>query len=250
MEVREISKLTVEPYEFGAKLGLDFSGAKAHALFLAGLFAVVTLGIGLPLTREATLFVLEENNLVEMLTFIVFLAGGALGLKVFYRSLKSGESFLFTRFYFIFSAALIFIGMEEISWGQQLLGFDTPESFRRINEQGETTLHNIKGMSGNSEYLRLLFGIGGAIGVSLRAYEPLRKLAAPKFLLPWFLIIAGHSVVDIFNDIVPIERHFDALISELAELVELLIALAALFYIFGNLRNSYGGKSLPGENKF
>ncbi len=43
-----------------------------------------------------------------------------------------------------------FIGaLEEISWGQRLLGFQTPESLARVNLQGEATFHNI-GVAGTS----------------------------------------------------------------------------------------------------
>ena len=106
--------------------------------------------------------------------------------------------------------------MEEISWGQQFFGFETPESFRAMNDQGETTLHNIKGLSGNSEYLRLLYGICGAVGVLLYSYKPFHKIAAPVFLMPWFILIALHSKVDVYNDIVPIDKNFDAFISDMA----------------------------------
>ena len=32
---------------------------------------------------------------------------------------------------------------EEISWGQRILGIETPESLEGINDQGETNLHNL-----------------------------------------------------------------------------------------------------------
>ncbi|MBO6768460.1 MAG: hypothetical protein JJ901_09205 [Erythrobacter sp.] len=37
----------------------------------------------------------------------------------------------------------LFVGGEEISWGQRLFGFDTPEELAAINVQGEFTLHNV-----------------------------------------------------------------------------------------------------------
>jgi hypothetical protein len=242
--MKESTELDLNINQLGHSFDPDLTSAKTHLIFLIGLFAVVIAGIGLPLTREFTMLLLEENNLVEVLTFVIFLIGGGIGLKHSYRMIKAGENFLFPAFFIIFSAGLIFIGMEEISWGQQFFGFATPESFRAINDQQETTLHNINGMSGNSEYLRLFYGIGGAIGVLLMSYKPWRKIAVPLFLLPWFVLIAGHSVVDVFNDIVPIQKHFDALISELAELVEMLIAISATIFVYFHFRN----KSLP-ENE-
>lgn len=37
----------------------------------------------------------------------------------------------------------IFVGGEEISWGQRIFGFDTPERLAAINVQNEFTLHNV-----------------------------------------------------------------------------------------------------------
>ena len=38
--------------------------------------------------------------------------------------------------------AFYFFGLEEISWGQRIFGFDTPESIKTLNYQQETTIHN------------------------------------------------------------------------------------------------------------
>lgn len=38
----------------------------------------------------------------------------------------------------------VFGGGEEMSWGQRIFGFETPESLKEINRQDEVTLHNIR----------------------------------------------------------------------------------------------------------
>ncbi len=235
--MRESSRLNTNANNLEKSFNFDLTSASTNLYFLIGIFAITTIGIGLPFTREATIWILDENKLVEVLTFIFCLIAGGIGLYFSYQLVKNRESFFMTGFYFLFSMGFIFIGMEEVSWGQQFLGFETPESFREMNEQGETTLHNIKGLSGNSEYLRLFYGICGAIGVFLFSYKHFRKVAAPIFLLPWFILIALHSKVDIFNDIVPIHKNFDAYVSEMAELVEMLIACSALIYVYFKFKN-------------
>jgi hypothetical protein len=236
--MKEALRLNINTYQFGNTFDIDLNSVKTNLFFLIGIFSVFTIGIAMPYTRETTRWILDENKIVEVLTFVFFLFAGGLGLNYCRQLIKDGENLLILSFYFLFSVGLILIGMEEISWGQQFFGWATPESFRAINDQGETTLHNIKGMSGNSEYLRLIYGICGAIGVFLYSYKPFRKVAAPIFLLPWFLMIVGHSVVDVFNDIVPIDKNFDALISELAELVEMLIAMSALLFIYFKVKTN------------
>lgn len=45
--------------------------------------------------------------------------------------------------YGVAALASLFIAGEEISWGQRVLGFATPEGLDAINDQGETNIHNI-----------------------------------------------------------------------------------------------------------
>ncbi len=48
-------------------------------------------------------------------------------------------------FFLILLSIVMFIGFgEEISWGQRVFNFSTPESIRVINEQKEISLHNIR----------------------------------------------------------------------------------------------------------
>jgi len=53
-------------------------------------------------------------------------------------------------------AALSFlIAMEEISWGQHLLGFSTPMGYKEVNVQGETNLHNLVAQTRLDHYTRV-----------------------------------------------------------------------------------------------
>ncbi|MFQ5635680.1 MAG: hypothetical protein ACE5G3_10180, partial [Gammaproteobacteria bacterium] len=46
-------------------------------------------------------------------------------------------------FFVVLATALFYTVMEEISWGQRIFGFESPDVFRRYNLQRETNLHNI-----------------------------------------------------------------------------------------------------------
>jgi hypothetical protein len=47
----------------------------------------------------------------------------------------------------VLAALFLLVGGEEISWGQRLLGFGTPEELATVNVQGEFTVHNIYSIS-------------------------------------------------------------------------------------------------------
>lgn len=48
----------------------------------------------------------------------------------------------------IFAALLMFVSLEEISWGQRLFLISTPEWFQQHNVQGEINVHNLKPVQG------------------------------------------------------------------------------------------------------
>lgn len=47
----------------------------------------------------------------------------------------------------LIAAVVAFLALEEISWGQRMLGLSTPEALSRVNIQGELNLHNIESLN-------------------------------------------------------------------------------------------------------
>jgi hypothetical protein len=208
----------------------------APIVVLAGSFMLLLVKA----TRSGMLWMLEENHPVELLTFVCLLAGALLGLRLARALRARGVRSWIYGFYGVFAIGLFVIGMEEIAWGQALLGFETPEIFRSINRQSETTLHNIGALQGKSEWMRLTFGLGGVVGVLLFSRPRFAGIAAPPILLPWFLLIAAHAAVDAYNDVFPIQDRFDFMMQRTSEVVELMIAGAALLYVSLNFRRLLG----------
>jgi hypothetical protein len=190
----------------------------------------------LPGTRNVSLWMMNEYNPVELLTFIVLVAGGVAGLLLALKTKKCGEKSLVYGFYTLFSLGLLFVAMEEVAWGQALFEFETLEAWRSINLKGETTIHNLPGLNRHTEILRLTFGAGGLLGVWLSFYPSFRKIGVPALLLPWFIIITVHASVDLLNDFVTIQEQFDYLTNKASEFIELFIAISAYLYVRLNSR--------------
>jgi len=164
-----------------------------------------------PATRKVCLWLLREDHPIELLTFAVFLVGGVASILLAMKTRRSGEPRSTYRLYFVLSIVLFFIAMEEIAWGQYWFAYETPVFLQSINRQGELTFHNIRGLQGHSEVLRLIFGIGGLIGIWRSSCRPFRNTDVPAVLFPWFIVIAVHAAVDVFNDEVAIQEYFDYL---------------------------------------
>ncbi|MEZ4702636.1 MAG: hypothetical protein R2834_20045 [Rhodothermales bacterium] len=197
---------------------------------------IQALGIAVPATRKLALWMLLENRPVEMLTFVALFIGGLYSMVFAWKLRDTGEPILYRLFFLLFGVILLLIGMEEISWGQQFLRFDTPESWMNLNSQGETNLHNLPGLQGNSEYMRLGFGLAGLIGIALGRIPLFRPIATPALLFSWFLIISVHAGVDAYNDFHPIQEQFDYYMQRTSELVECMIGLAAFLYVWMHVR--------------
>ena len=182
-------------------------------------------------TRAFALLMSEENYPVELLTFALLLAGGIYGVRLAMAARRRALPATWTIFYLAFSACLLLIAMEEISWGQWFFHFHTPESIARINTQQEFNVHNLNGIGGKTEWLRLGFGVGGFIGIALGCVPAFRAVAASPKLWAWFLVITAFALGDVVTDYVGYGSRVAALFEAMREVVELLIAAAACLYL-------------------
>lgn len=67
-----------------------------------------------------------------------------------------------------------YVGGEEISWGQHIIQWNTPEYWAALNDQGETNLHNTSSWLDQKPRLILLIGVvmGGLIFPALQKFKP------------------------------------------------------------------------------
>ncbi len=82
---------------------------------------------------------ISEGSIVEWASFIILIASSLLLLKAAIRWENSGARWLL----FTGAAGIFIIGMEEMSWGQMIFNWETPELFNDYNVQHETGLHNL-----------------------------------------------------------------------------------------------------------
>ena len=97
----------------------------------------------------------QEDSPVETATAILLACAGAVLIVRVMRvreSLTRGALMLGV----LYGLAYIWAGGEEISWGQRLLGFESPEYFQENNDQQEFTLHNL--VIGDVKLDELIFG--------------------------------------------------------------------------------------------
>lgn len=84
--------------------------------------------------------------------------------------------------------SLLAIG-EELSWGQRIVGFETPE-IAGANRQGELTLHNDARVEEPARLALLLGGLYGLCGaLTIRRRTP---FVPPQVLVTFFAVVVGY----------------------------------------------------------
>jgi hypothetical protein len=101
----------------------------------------VVFGIVRLIDRSLYMRMAGEDNILERGTFALLLLAGVLALRIALRLRRSaGRGFWFFTLFFV----MCMLGaMEEISWGQRILGIESPEFFLEHSDQREINTHNV-----------------------------------------------------------------------------------------------------------
>ena len=213
---------------------------------------------------DMAVFLGKEDHVFEWLTAVCLLATGVF----FFLSFKK-----YRNFYFLLLAMVMFFGAgEEISWGQRIVGYETPESIKQANVQGEFTIHNLEIFNGKqfdkakrSGIQRLLemdmlfkifiFSFGILLPLAVWHIKPFSKfvqkikLPVPPVSIGIFFFISwlGRGVVLRFlHKPLPGEdpRKHWAMVNAASEYYEFQVAMVLLiigfFFYKNNLRNLMG----------
>jgi hypothetical protein len=174
-------------------------------------------------------YIASENGVVELLTPIALAPGIVFGILSLLKrqALPNISSRLWIA---LVTLGAIYMAGEEVSWGQWLFYWDTPEAFSEINDQNETNLHNTSAWLDQKPRLLLeLWALAGAIriwvldfrgrktdpGTTAYWFWPSRPLAWTGLLSA--LVMLPERVRDWWNIRLP--SPFDIRVTETQELV-------------------------------
>lgn len=220
----------------------------ARAVFWLPVLGAVAVAAAAANT-DLFLAVVREDGPVEWLQFAAFLATSVLLAVACRRLAIRGE---------IAAAVLIGVGAlgmfgiagEEISWGQRLLGLETPEALAQANHQGELNLHNVTTfpMQRVGNYLQLVLGGAGLILPWLtRVQRPwvtnrlLRLLSPPLFVSTGFGLLFAYRLVRFAWD------NQTRTVVKFGEWPELTFALGLAIAAFLLVRSLHGGRTAGAE---
>jgi hypothetical protein len=154
-----------------------------HALIMACVVAMVLL---FRYAYDYYSLISQEDHIVEWSTVVLYVPAALLGLRYALRRRRLFDGLI--------ALYCFFVGGEEFSWGQRLVGFKPPKLFLADNLQQEVSLHNFFGPSVHD----LIFSaavLGYGVVLPLLARRPRTRAlleragatAPPVRFVPWCL---------------------------------------------------------------
>jgi hypothetical protein len=84
-----------------------------------------------------------------------------------------------------YALLFLFVGGEEVSWGQRLIGLQTPDALMEINVQKEANLHNIDGIHQHVRKIGLLVVLTIAVIMPLtQRWVPTMRELYTRLMIP------------------------------------------------------------------
>ena len=183
-----VQRLRAEASEWHARPSV---AAVLLLLPLAGSVAIVLARADKGLYR----FLTDEDSVLEWPQFVGFAAACVYALLCAWRLHGLGRSVL-SLAYVAFAVGCFFVAGEEIAWGERLLGYGTPEALEEINEQRETTVHNINVVQQFTNLTYFLAGLYGSIVAWIvRGSDRWRRSNLVDLLLPPIFLTTAFFVM-------------------------------------------------------
>jgi hypothetical protein len=178
-----------------------------------------------------------EDRFAENLQVCLWILAFALNWLVISRLGRAGRYGL-AFLYFCLNAGIFLIVGEELSWGQRIFGWATPETLKAVNRQHETNIHSLEGLVDTFRWLYLIIGAYGTILPllfmrSARHRHAVSMLVPHYTLTPYFLATFAWRIYLIYWKL-PEQYYF--VISKYSEVIELILAMGFFLFISFQLR--------------
>ena len=188
---------------------------------------LLIIGIKVVLGHDSREYIMlnTEGGLIEYGTSLFYLLAFAFSLPVA-KSLCKTKPRIVGIGYYLLAFAFLIVCLEEISWGQRLLGWQSPEFFNQFNSQQETTIHNLEWFRHYLHRVYILIGLLGTFSwLSLPFLKSNKSTQKLVYFIPrWFISSYFLPCVIIFS-ILEYTQGFNFFISKDQESVELILSL-------------------------
>ena len=215
----------------------DLSGIKKPMKYVIFIFPFVFI-LGILIEKLIygpfgnTLFrvlVQDEDGPIEYATSLAYFTAFILAIFLAISLIRS-KSRVLGILYFVFAFFFITISLEEISYGQRILGFETPEQFN-TNTQEETTLHNLPFIQKSIPKIFWMVGFYGSTALIFSSILGHGYKKFLKYLIPGPILIGYFaSVFAFFSILLFTPQEYISVVT-----FEFSLAPEKLVYVYFNL---------------
>lgn len=196
--------------------------------------SIVLLFIYLNLHKEH-LQIIREDGLVETAQIFIYILSSVYAFNISH--IFKGKNKINFYTFKLLGFLLFFVALEEMSWGQRLIGVDTPSFISEINSQGEITVHNLHLFQSKLHLIYMIVGFYGSIlPMLLKKHKQglYNKLSLffpkPHLFFYYFAILFFYFLLEYQVYYLQIISGYFMDISRWQEVAELILSLGFLFY--------------------
>ena len=178
-------------------------------------------------------FLLTEDGPVEWSGFACFLGASILSVLIARQRFQADHLWQMLLFGGV-AVAMFFAAGEEISWGQRIFNWETPENIEDINEQGETSVHNLNGVLDVTNVVMFTIGLYGSGAYLVNKRLQVERywdqadylFITPFFLMSFFLVIFVYKLLRF-----TVLNQSNATLTRAGEWSEFVVALGIFIYV-------------------
>ena len=189
-----------------------------------------------------------EAGIIENMTVVFLLISIGFCVSSLSRSSRLAVSGFLRAWLFLLILGAAYFALEEISYGQHMFGWGTTETWKELNDQDETNLHNVHALFDQVPRALLTLGIliGGVVLPLYRHFRHIELNESDRFYWQWptlDCVTIGLLVILIR----PILSVVETEAINTGEMKENLFALFILLYCV-SIHSRLRQKKLPGES--
>ena len=215
-------------------------GSRSFAIYiyiLPIILVIIFVSLKSGMDAESWRRVSSEGGVSEYGTALAYLLTSGFAYPIYKQFRQEKRKFLAFS-YGIFAFVSFVVGMEEISWGQRLIGFEVPQFLAEHNTQSELTLHNLSFYERN--FLSQSFMLAGFLGsfswIVLHYWQKRqqsRKIDL-SYILPNWSISSFFYPILIFWIVLIYAGGMNFLVSHDQEHCEFIMSLGVLMFVVVN----------------